>query len=148
MTKDEQIKNIGNYLIKLFDASLKEEEKWVSRMAKTKLSISEIHTLVAISEAENAAMTAVAQRLRITISTLTIAVNKLEEKGFVKKVRDTEDKRIIKVQLTEEGQYIAKKHDRVQAHMINRVVEDLNTQEIEILEKTLEKMLLYITKKR
>ena len=46
------------------------------------LSVSEIHTLVAVGRRAPKTMSTIAQDLLINVSTLSIAINKLEKKGL------------------------------------------------------------------
>ncbi len=148
MDRDERVKRIDNILAPLFDAAIKEEEIWISRLAKQRLSKSEIRTLVAINESGFIPMTQIAKRLRITISTLTTAINKLEKRNLVEKVRDEDDKRIIKVKLTSKGKIVAEKHDDVRARMVGKITGDFEEEELEVLEKALGKMLAYLNKRQ
>ncbi len=97
---------------------LEEEERQHSSF--TDLSVVEIHTLVAIGTEKPRTMTQVAGILNISVSTLTTAVNKLLKKGYVERMRDSEDRRIVKVTLTEKGREAVEEHD----HYHNMVVKD------------------------
>ena len=56
------------------------------------LSISELHVLEAIALEKEATMTNVANRLLITVGSLTTAINKLILKGVVERSRHEEDR--------------------------------------------------------
>ena len=49
------------------------------------------------------------KRMYLQPSTITGLIDVLEQKGYVARVRDREDRRVIKVQLTPRGQRLAKK---------------------------------------
>ncbi len=149
MDRAKQVKKIDDIIAPLFIAAVKEEELWVSRLAKQRLSKSEIRTLVAIKESgSSSTMTQIAKRLRITISTLTTAINKLEKRKLVEKVRDEEDKRVVRVKLSSKGELVTEKHNDIHARMVGRITEDFDDEELEILEKALGKMLAYLNKRQ
>ncbi len=49
------------------------------------------------------------KRMYLQPSTITGLIDVLEQKGYVARVRDREDRRVVKVQLTPRGQQLAKK---------------------------------------
>jgi len=49
------------------------------------------------------------KRMYLQPSTITGLIDVLEQKGYVGRVRDREDRRVVKVQLTPRGQQLAKK---------------------------------------
>ena len=68
-----------------------------------KISIAEIHIINKIGPEGSEKMNAIARRLGVTQATLTVACDKLEEKGLVIRQRDIDDKRSVTVRLTAEG---------------------------------------------
>ena len=74
--------------------------------------MSEMHVIEAVSKEEVPSMTAVANHLNITLGTLTTAVKKIIEKGFLVKERSNEDKRIFYLRLTKEGEKALEVHNQ------------------------------------
>ena len=70
--------------------------------------------LYTISENQGATQSEIAEILYIQGATVTNAVQRLEENGLVRRQRDDEDQRLVRVYLTDEGQAKAK---QVQAHL-------------------------------
>ncbi len=143
MSREESMTKINDDLVLIFELVLKEQEKRVSRLANKDLTIAEIHTLAAVGNIGPTAMKNVAKKLRITLSTLTTAVNKLESKGLVEKIRDKKDKRIVEVGLTVEGKEITEKHNQVHSEMVGTIVKDLTEEEMRILGVTTSRVLEY-----
>ena len=107
---------------------------------KLGITMNEINTLDAIKDVEPTTMGNVARKLFITLPTLTSAVNKLEKKGYVKRLRDPSDGRIVHLELSEKGLEIVNLHEDFRNGMINQFLEDLNEQEEEVLLKVLLKL--------
>ncbi len=86
--------NLNGLLVDTFRSILKVEEKSIKAMGVNDLSINELHMLEAVGKQgpDGATVSAIAQELDITLPSTTVAVNKLEKKGYVKKsrVRTTE----------------------------------------------------------
>ena len=94
--------------------------------------MSEVHVLEAIRNAEHPTMTNVAKKLRVTVGTLTTSVGTLVKKGFVKRKKGVEDKRVVFLHLTDEALNVLKIHDNFHDKMIDAVFEDLNLGEDEV----------------
>ena len=99
----DNVKKINDILVNLFNVVLKLEEKAIKESTRRDLSITELHTLVAIGEGKSKTMSQVAASLKINVSTLTAPVNRLVKKGYVKRERSEKDRRVVFIQLTNKG---------------------------------------------
>ena len=115
----------------VFNEILKIEELSLRTSLNEKISVTEIHTLEAISKSSSGTMSEVAAALRITMSTLTISINRLEKKQLVQRSRGVNDRRIVYVTLTQEGRRLVEAHRRFHRRMIHEVVQDLNEDELQ-----------------
>lgn len=130
---------INEVLVELFNDILGIEH---SALAETKfkdLSISEIHTIEAVSYAERN-MTEVARELGITTGTLTIAINNLVKKGYVERRKREEDRRVVLVSLTITGKVVYRMHKKFHDDMVKETIEGLDDKEQEVLIKALTKL--------
>lgn len=66
-------------------------------------------TLVALSEQDNATVSALGEKLFLESSTLTPLLKRLETMGLVTRRRDTEDERQVRIGLTEAGRAVFEK---------------------------------------
>ena len=99
MTEAEQ--KINSFLVDVFNDVLRLEEDDLARGPYKNLSVSEMHVLEAVdSAAGGETMRELAARLRVTASTLTVAVKTLEQKGNLVRARAEEDRRKVTVTLT------------------------------------------------
>lgn len=102
------------------------------------LSVTEIHTLEAIGQYEAKTMTQVADVLKINVSTLTAAINKLVNKGYVNRFRIPEDRRIVMIELSETGIRAVREHEAFHLVMVRDVMAQLAPEEKERLTESLE----------
>lgn len=109
---------------------LKLEEGALKDSTFGNLSITEIHTLEAITIDMTKTMTQVATELGISVSTLTAAINKLVKKGYVHRFRVEEDRRKVKIQLTESGKAAVKEHQSFHIDMVSDALATMNADEI------------------
>lgn len=136
----EITKKLNEILVSLFNSVLKMEEDAIKSSSRHNLSITEVHTLAAIGTGKAKTMTQVATSLKISVSTLTTAINKLVDKKYVSRFRVPEDRRIVKIELTEEGIEAVQEHESFHSKMIDDVVSELNEAEQGILLQSLDNL--------
>lgn len=134
---------LNQLISETFNEILKVEERSVKLAADDKLSLTEVHTLEAVGVDGGKSMTEVAAKLKITVGTLTISINRLVNKGYVERFRTQEDRRVVKVQLTPEGKNIVKVHDRFHERMVYAMMDRLKDSEIEIFTTSVENLLAF-----
>lgn len=131
---------INKLLVQLFNDVLQIEEQSLKNGVLSDLSITEVHTIEAIGMYSERTMSEVAQKLKITVSTLTTAINKLIKKGYVERKRIEEDRRVVLVKLTKRGKLAFRIHEKFHGEMVNNAMEGLNLDEEEILVSSLNKV--------
>lgn len=131
---------INEILVQLFNDVLQIEEQSLKNGIFSDVSITEVHTIEVIGMYNERTMSEVAQKLKITVSTLTTAINKLIKKGYVERKRIAEDRRVVLVKLTEKGMLAYKLHQRFHKKMINNAIEGLSLEEEKILLSSLNKL--------
>lgn len=131
---DDTRHTLNELLVDLFNYILLIEEKNL-RDQGVKLSMTEVHILEAIEKSESNMMSAIAKRLMVTQGTLTVSTSKLVKKGYVERVKDERDKRIVRLKLTEKAVSILDIHNRFHAEMIERLLNELELdKEVELIQ--------------
>jgi DNA-binding MarR family transcriptional regulator len=131
---------INELLVQLFNDVLQIEELSLRSGILSDLSITEIHTIESIGMYSERTMSEVAQKLKITVSTLTTAINKLIKKEYVERKRIEEDRRVVLVKLTKKGKLAFRIHQRFHGEMIANAIEELSLEEEDILISSLNKI--------
>ena len=126
----DNIKKINDLLVNLFNVVFKLEEKALKESTRRDLSLTELHTLVAIGEGKPKTMSQVAAALQISVGTLTVSVSRLVKKGYAERFRIPEDKRIVKVKLTEEGIAAVREHEEFHMSMIRDAVSQIPEEQL------------------
>ncbi len=101
------VTTINTLLVDIFNSVLKIEEKALWEGPFKDVSITEVHTIEAIGLHEKRTMSEVANKLNITLGTLTTAINNLARKDYVERNRDEVDKRVVLISLTKKGRWNA-----------------------------------------
>ena len=129
----QQHKQVFNELLTdTFNAILRIEERSLNNRLTEGLSIAELHTICAVGLRETNPMSVVASRLDVTLATLTVAITKLEKKGFVERTRSDEDRRQVLVALTSQGRKAFRAHDAFHKKMVDAALAELSPHEEEV----------------
>lgn len=138
---------LNKLLVQLFNDILHIEEKAIKSTGIDNLSITEIHTIDAIGTEGNKTMGEIANNLRITVGTLTTAINRLIKKGYVERKRIEEDRRVVLVNLTESGQKVFDSHNLFHKEMIDEILENVQGNDLKVLTNALSEVSKFFEKK-
>lgn len=123
-----------------FNSILRIEERSLDNRLTHSLTITEVHTIVAVGLHERNPMNVVAARLGVTLATLTTAVAKLVRKGFIERSRFEDDRRVVLVSLTKKGRQVLRAHNLFHHQMIDEALADLTEEEERVLAEALAKV--------
>lgn len=90
----------------------------------------------------------ISKRLKVTSPTVTQWVNELEAGGLVVRKGDGEDRRVVRVQLSDKGEQVLMKVKDVWLQTFNGLVEHLGEQESQSLAASLVKAVSYMQQQR
>ena len=131
---------LNDILVNLFNEVMDSEERSVSESEFKNISVNDMHILAAIGIREPRNMSSIARTLSVTVGTLTIAVNNLVKKGYVKRVRSQEDRRVVLLSLSTKGQKAYFHHKAFHDNMVRAVLKDLTPEEAGALTIALQKL--------
>ncbi|HQD49540.1 MAG TPA: MarR family transcriptional regulator [Defluviitaleaceae bacterium] len=140
-------KVLNNLMVDIFNDILTIEETALKKGSFSDLSVKEMHTIEAMGMYQPRTMTEVAQDLKITVGTLTTAINRLVKKGYVERNRIEDDRRIVQVQLTKKGKLAYRIHEKFHTDMINAMIDGLKEEEEDILVKALSQLSKFLKDK-
>ncbi|WP_416147232.1 MarR family winged helix-turn-helix transcriptional regulator [Salipaludibacillus sp. HK11] len=82
------------------------------------------HILHIVADVESIRTTEIAKKLAIRKSNLTPLINKLMDKEFIRRVRDEQDRRVVYIKLTEQGNnFLEEKKEILEKEVKERLVE-------------------------
>lgn len=123
-----------------FQSVLRIEQGALDNRYTRGLTITDVHTCVAVGLYEKNPMNVVASRLGITAATLTSAINKLERLGFVQRERCSTDRRTKLVSLTTKGRKVWRAHRLFHERMLKEALDPLSPEEQRVLAIALSKV--------
>lgn len=143
---DTPKKIINELLVEVFNHILSIEGEAL-RNRGVKLSMNEVHVLEAIEKTQDPTMTHLARRLRVTVGTLTTAMNRLVEKGYTTRYRDNNDKRKVMISLTDKALDVLRVHNQFHDEMIDATIRDMKLDQDDTLLKSLKNISAYFKNK-
>lgn len=104
------------------------------------LTHTELHIIEAIGD-ESITMNELSDRLAITMGTATVAITKLEDKGFVTRVRSDSDRRKVYVSLSKKGMEALNYHNNYHKMIVSNITENIDTADLKHFLKVFEQLL-------
>jgi len=145
---DDFTVELNGLLVDVYHNILRLEELALRRISKIALSISEMHLIECVGKGkgDGRSISELADDLNVTRPSATIAVNKLEQKGYVQKRSCDYDGRVVRVYLTQEGNKIDTLHRFYHRNMVHAISGGLTGEEKKILIRSIKKLNEYFMK--
>jgi len=139
---DDFENSLNNVLVETFNSILKFEESSLKNIVSVPVTITEAHMIEVIGtlEKKEATVSEIASVLNVSMPTATVAVKKLESKGFITKVPCVKDGRRAIINLTELGKKIYKAHNLFHKRMVRNISRQFQETEKEVLYRAVTKL--------
>lgn len=137
---------LNELLVDLFNYILLVEEKNL-RDHGVQLSMTEVHIIENIQKSDSNMMSAIAKRLMVTQGTLTVSTSKLVKKGYVEKLKDEKDKRVVRLKLTDKSTQVLEEHDKFHEKMIDKLLNELELDKEQELIQSLRNLMEFFKEK-
>lgn len=146
----DQAAVLNSFFVNVFNRILSWEEQALKKVGQKNLSVRELHVIEAVhilkSEAKNT-MANIANLLSVSPGSLTTAVNVLVKKGYLQRSHSEKDRRVVYIDLTENGETVNSIHENFHSQMIEAVDIGFNEKELNILISALEKLKKFFSPK-
>lgn len=101
------------------------EERTMDPKLISDLTVGELHVIEAVDQNNNKPMSLIAKKLKVTVGSLTISINRLVQKGYLLRTRHEMDHRIILISITQKGKKVLKVHDNFHETILGLVLDSL-----------------------
>ena len=101
MSAEDRAKELAGYL-RIIREKLRRIDKW-NPLTSSVLNLQEVRVVLGIGTGGAMTMSRMADRLQLSVSSMTAVIDKLEKKKFVARDRQAEDRRVVEVTLTKAG---------------------------------------------
>ena len=129
---------INDILVHLFNEIWKLEEKAIITDEFKDITNNDMHIIEAIGLGAGDTMSSIAKKLNVTAGTLTTSMNRLVRQEYVVRERGDQDRRVVRIHLTEKGERAYEHHANFHAQMTDAVIQSLAPEELPVLLKTLD----------
>lgn len=143
---EDNKKALNKFMVGTFHEVLKVQENLLKKSRFNDLSLNKIHILEEIAMYQPITMTNLATKINVTVGTLTVAIDNLVKKEYVKRERSEADRRIVNLQLTEKGKLASGEHKKFHEGLINSITNTLNENDIKIFCNALDIVTEYLEK--
>lgn len=101
---------VNEWLIQLFHDFMILEEQFLKERDYADVTVKELQILSLIHTLGTVRATDIAKNQKLALSTITITLNRLEDKGYVVRERSKADRRVTHIGLTEKGTQLTASH--------------------------------------
>jgi len=120
---------------------VKIEEKILTKSSFSALTRKQMCYLEVVSNLNNPTSSELANELNLSKPSITAIVDKFEERGFIRKVKSDEDRRVSHIHMTEAGKNIEKIHSKIHVRISDIFSSKLTESELRYLIGLLKKII-------
>lgn len=145
MAQSNKADDLSKILTEALENLNRSEENNTKKLGSGDLTSPEVRLMECVSgNSGGCTVSMLASRLGVTLPTVTVSVNKLEKKGYLKKSKNASDGRSVLITLTEKGVRATRLNEYFHEQMIFKVMGEFSPDEIENLCRSLRKLNSYI----
>lgn len=104
------------------------------------LTTTELHIIECIGM-DKLTIKDLSEKLGITMGTMSVALNKLEEKNFINRIRSNKDKRKVYVSLNKKGKIAYAYHGNYHETILEKLTETIDKEKLQIFTEIFEELL-------
>jgi MarR family transcriptional regulator, transcriptional regulator for hemolysin len=133
----DSLKETITYLTDLIEKIL---EETLDQSDFSDLTHQQLHYLKVLVKMDNPTLSELAKELDLTKPTVTVLVDKLEEKGYIRRFHSDEDRRVVYLHMDKKGEKLIALRKIAHERMAEKIRSDLNVTETAILNNLLKKI--------
>ena len=132
------IEHLSKIIVEFFEKLASWED---SVVRDSGLTTAQAHTVEIVGHSGPVKMKDLAQKIGVTTGTLTVAVDRLEKKGLMRRRPHETDRRSFLIELTPAGEDVFKEHHNFHIRMTQEIVAGLTPEEQKEFSRLIEKVL-------
>lgn len=117
-------------------------------LLKINLTSAQIKLLTCFSDKDEFIMTELSRNLGVSMPTMTAMVDRLVNSKMVRRERDTIDRRVVRVRLTDSGRGVLKQLVRIRRREMEKILMNLSGEEMKNFLTSIEMVARLLTKAR
>jgi DNA-binding MarR family transcriptional regulator len=108
------------------------------RMLRQGVSMTHYHVMSMLERHGEMTMSQLAEMLDVSLSNATGLVDRMEERGFVERVRVADDRRVVLARITERGRGLLEEVEVLRGDLMHRVLERLDEKQLDRIARAME----------
>lgn len=132
--------SMNDKLFMIYNSTIETEKATLAASQFNDISTSDLHVIHIISIKKNPSISEIARELSISKQAIAKQVNKLEKLDYIKKSPDKQDRRQINILLTRRGNLLCRLHNKAHNQYIELLLNSCSSDEKEVLNNVLNKM--------
>jgi DNA-binding MarR family transcriptional regulator len=100
------------------------------RMIKLGVSMTQVHVLSMLQRHGDVPMSRLADLIDVSLSNATGLIDRMEERGYVERVRVPDDRRVVIVRMTDEGRRVMDDMESLREHTFRTVLDRLSEEQL------------------
>jgi len=92
------------------------------RLVRLGISMAQLHILYTVQRSGEMTMSHLADVLNVSLSSATGLVDRIAERGYVERIRPPEDRRVVRIRLTDEGSRMLEEIDAISDELLRAVL--------------------------
>jgi DNA-binding MarR family transcriptional regulator len=100
------------------------------RLVRLGISMTQLHLMHLLDRHGELPMSRLAEMLDVSLSAATGLVDRIEERGFVERIRVPSDRRVVLVRVTADGRQMLEDVEVLRAEMVGRVLDKLDATQL------------------
>jgi len=131
------VKELARHIVEFYEKL----SSWEHEVVRgSDLTPNQMHAIEIIGHEKSLRMKELAERLGVTTGTLTVTVDRLEQKGLIERQPHETDRRSYRVALTASGKKHFKKHHEFHVKLTEEIISVLTPEEFECFNAVLGKV--------
>jgi len=103
------------------------------RLLRLGVSMAQLNILYILRRSGEMPMSRLAEVLNVSLSNATGLIDRMEERGFIERTRVPEDRRIVLIRLTADGQRVLEDQDAMSEELLRRVLDRLDPHQLGVV---------------
>jgi len=96
------------------------------RLVRLGISMTQLHVMHLLERHGEMAMSRLAEMLDVSVSNATGLIDRVEERGYVERIRVPSDRRIVLVRITANGRAVLDEVEAVREEILERILDELD----------------------
>ena len=107
------------------------------RLVRLGISMAQLNILYTLHRSGDMPMSRLADALNVSLSNATGLVDRMEERGFIERIRVPEDRRIVRVRITDAGERVLQENDALTDDLMREVLARLDRAQLHVIARAM-----------